>query len=123
MGIEPQKQTDAACRCGWFCKASNRRRAPLRRGPAKILDVIDARATVKFTSRTFKVARYCVRKKPDAQDAGEADWDSASRESDTWDGSPSAESGKPREVDRIGSEQVRDSATSSTASEVGYAKS
>ena len=43
-------------------KAPNRESAPRRRGPAKILDIDDAGATVKFQSQTFKVSRYCVRK-------------------------------------------------------------
>ena len=34
------------------------------------------------------VARYCVWEKMDVQDAGEVDWNPASRGSDTWDRLP-----------------------------------
>ena len=64
-------------------KASNRKSAPRWHGPAKILASGNAGVTSKFQGQTFKVAQYCVRKKPDAQDAGEGDWNPASGGSDT----------------------------------------
>ena len=56
-----------------FYKASNRKGAPKRRGPAKILDVDDAAATVKFRSQTFKAARHSPGGEKDVQDFGGVD--------------------------------------------------
>ena len=50
--------------------------APRWRGPANILEIDDAGETVE--SQTFKVARYCVRRKVGAQDAGDMGWNPAS---------------------------------------------
>ena len=41
--------------------AANGMGAPRRRGPAKLLDIDEARATVKSQSQRFQVARYCAR--------------------------------------------------------------
>ena len=41
---------------------------PRRRGPAAILDIDESVATLKFQSQTFKVARYCVRRKVEEKD-------------------------------------------------------
>ena len=73
------------------------------RGPDKILGVDDAGAPVKFQSRTLKAARYCARKKVDAQNVGDADWSPAPGESDTLDGMPSAAFGKTEGDGRLAS--------------------
>ena len=44
-----------------FNKAAKKKSTTRWRGPAKILDIDDTGATVKFQSRTFNMARYCVR--------------------------------------------------------------
>ena len=41
------------------------------------MDFCDTGATAKFQSQRFEVARYCVRKKLEAQDVGAAGWDLA----------------------------------------------
>ena len=56
-----------------FYKTTTRKSAPRRRGPAKILDIDETGVTVKFQSQSFKVARYCVRKKLEEKDV--LDWD------------------------------------------------
>ena len=82
--------------------------APRWRGPAKILDVDDGVVTVKFHGQAFKVARYCVRKKAEAQDAGEADWGRALRGSDTRDDVPLWNSGRlPLRIGRLWSGEAR----------------
>ena len=58
-----------------FYEAMNRKGALRWRGPAKILGVDDTGVTVEFQSQTFRVARYCVRKKVEEEDLGEGDWD------------------------------------------------
>ena len=47
----------------FFFKAPNRESLPRRRGPAKVLGVDETGATESFQSQTFKVARYCVRRR------------------------------------------------------------
>ena len=47
---------------------------PRGRGPALILDVDDTGVAPKIQSQTFKVARFCVRKK-EAKDVADADVD------------------------------------------------
>ena len=74
-----------------FYKAVNRKRTPRRRSLAKISDVDDAGATVKFQSQTFKGARYCARRKVEAQDVETAEGDPASAKSGTRDGVPGIE--------------------------------
>ena len=64
-----------------FYEAANRNGAPGWRGPAKISDIDETRVTVEFQSRTFKVARNCVRKKVEPQDVEPVEWDSASLQS------------------------------------------
>ena len=64
-------------------KSSCRRGAPRWSGTAKILDGDNAGATATFQSQTFKVGRYSVWKKVDAQDVGEVGWSPASGGSDT----------------------------------------
>ena len=44
-------------------KQINRKSTPKRRGPTTILDIDETGATVKFRSRTSKIARCCVRKR------------------------------------------------------------
>ena len=53
----------------------NRRSAPQWRGRANISDVDETGATAAFRSQTFKVARYCGRKKEEekAAEAAESD--------------------------------------------------
>ena len=70
----------------FFIKAVNRRGAPLRRGPARILDFDEARVTVKFQSRTFGVARCCVRKWMEEGDVSEVEWNPASGAFDSRNG-------------------------------------
>ena len=75
-----------------FYKASHRKSAPRRRGPAKILAVDDAGATVKFHGRTFRV---------DAQDVGRVDWNPNLGSPDTSDGMRSMALGRPQGADRM----------------------
>ena len=60
---------------------------------AKILDIDDTGATVKFQSQTFKVTRYCLRKKLDEKDVGEVEGNPATGTADSWDGATLAEQG------------------------------
>ena len=53
--------TDVAIGDAVFFVAVNRKSEPRRRAPAKVSDIDETGATVKFHSKTFKVARYCVR--------------------------------------------------------------
>ena len=53
-------------------RAANRKSAPRRRGPAKIFDIAETGVAVKFQSQTFRVARYCVRKKVEEKDVEKA---------------------------------------------------
>ena len=46
-----------------FYKKQSRKSSPRRGGPAKVLEIDDAGATVSFQSQTSKVARYCVRRR------------------------------------------------------------
>ena len=50
-------------------KTANRRGSGRRRGPAEIPDIDETGVTVKFRSRTFQVARFCVRKKMKGKNA------------------------------------------------------
>ena len=65
--------------------------------------------TAKFQSQTFKVARYRVRGKVDAQDVAEVDWNPVSEVLNPLDGMPSAELGETQEDDRFfwGVERIR----------------
>ena len=56
-----------------FFKARNRKSFPRRRGPAKVLEIDDAGATVSFQSQNFDVARYCVRKRTKDSEVAESD--------------------------------------------------
>ena len=58
-------------------------RRSLSAAAAKILDADDTWLAGKFQSQTSKVARYCVSKQIDEQDAGEVDRNPASGGSDT----------------------------------------
>ena len=58
-----------------FYESTNKKSAPRRRGPAKILNIDDAGATVKFQLRTFKVARYCLRRQVEERDAEDEELD------------------------------------------------
>ena len=51
-----------------FYKAPQKKSNPRRRGPATILDIDESGVALKFQSQTFKVARYCVRRKLDEKD-------------------------------------------------------
>ena len=50
------------------CNAVNRKKAPRRRGPAKVVYLGETGVTVEFGSRTSKAARYCVRKEMEEED-------------------------------------------------------
>ena len=52
-----------------FYKAQSRKGCPRWMGSAKILDLDDARVMVSCQSQTFKVDRYCVRKRLKETDA------------------------------------------------------
>ena len=43
------------------------------RGPAVALDIDEMGVTVKFQARTFRAAKYCVRKQMDSKDAGDGE--------------------------------------------------
>ena len=84
-----------------FFEASDRKGAPRRRGPAKILVSDDAGpSTVKFQGHTFRAARFFVRRKVDAKDVVEADWTPATEGLDTLDGTLSAASERTPGDDR-----------------------
>ena len=55
-------------------KTANRESTPRWGGPAKISDIDESGVTVKCQYQTFKVARYCRRKKAEEKDAEEAEW-------------------------------------------------
>ena len=57
-----------------FYKGANKKSTSHYRGPAKILDIDETGATVKFQSQTFIVARHCVRKKVEEKDVGVRNW-------------------------------------------------
>ena len=46
-----------------FYKAQNRKSSPRRRGPAEVLEIDEAGATVSFQRQNSKVARYCGSKR------------------------------------------------------------
>ena len=52
---------------GLLYKSRNKKIAPRWRGPAKILDIDETGATVKFRSLTFGMARYCIWGKVEAE--------------------------------------------------------
>ena len=52
----------------------NRRGAPSQCGPAKISGIDEKGLTATFQSQTFKVSRFCARKKAGAQDVEAAGW-------------------------------------------------
>ena len=51
-----------------FYNASQKKGNPRRRGPATVPDIDESGAVLKFQSQTFKVARYCVRRKLEEKD-------------------------------------------------------
>ena len=69
-------------------------------GPAVILHINGAGATVKFRGYTCKVARYRVRRRADAKDVGAADWSPAAENLDALDVMPPAAPGKSPGDDR-----------------------
>ena len=56
-----------------FYKAQNRTSFPRWRGPAKVIEMDESGATASFRSQTFKVARYCVRRRAKDSDLQEGD--------------------------------------------------
>ena len=60
---------------GLFYKATNKKSAPCRRGPAKILDIDKRGVTAKFQSQTFKVARFRAGEKVESKDVEDAESD------------------------------------------------
>ena len=56
-------------------KARNKKKMPRRRGPASILVIDETGATAKFQPETLKVACFCVSKKVEAADVGDAEVD------------------------------------------------
>ena len=58
-----------------FCNAVNRKSTPRWRGPAKLADINDTGAPVKFHAQTSEVARYCVCKKAEEKDAEGQEWE------------------------------------------------
>ena len=69
-------------------KAANRGGTPRWRGPARILGIDEAGATVQFQPRTSKVARYCAPKKVEETGVEGAEWNSASDRGRYIDGVP-----------------------------------
>ena len=53
----------------------NRESTPGWRGPAKVSDGEESGAIANSQSRTFKVARYCVRKKAEEKDVEDVELD------------------------------------------------
>ena len=51
-----------------FHKAPRKKSKPRWRGPAAILDMDESGATLQFQSQSFKVARFCVRRKVEEKD-------------------------------------------------------
>ena len=65
------------------------------------MDIDVTGVTVEFQVHSFKAARYCVRQKMEEKDAGELDWNSASRTRDPRGGPEAQNLGinrKPAEV-------------------------
>ena len=103
---------------GLLCEASNRKSAPQWRGPAKILNVVDAGVAAK-SQRLSGNTRYCVRKKADVRDVGEVDWSPASSRSDTVDSMLPVALGSTKGGDRLFSQRGGGPNESSAASPRG----
>ena len=58
-----------------FYKSADKKSAPQRCGPVKILEIDETGETAKFQSRTFKVARFRAREKAEEKDAEAAKLD------------------------------------------------
>ena len=71
-----------------YYRAVNRKSARWR-GPALIPDIEETAVTAKFQSKTFKVARRCVRRRLDPKDVGEVNGNPAAENSGILDGTPS----------------------------------
>ena len=69
-----------------FYKAQSRKSSPRWRGHAKILDIFDTGVTVSLQSQTFKVARYCVRKRQKETDATDKKWRNSLHRGCPWVG-------------------------------------
>ena len=82
--------------------AANCVSTPRCRGPAKISDIDETGVTVKCQSQSFEVARCCVGKKKEAQDA--------------WDGAPSAHMGETQKSAGLRLEEGGDLTSSRTVS-------
>ena len=90
-----------------FYKAPQKKSNPRWRGPAAILDIDESGVVLKFQSQTFKVARYCVRRKvaekdlPQSSSAGEPslpiNWEMSnplvlpSQDGEPWELAPSGD--------------------------------
>ena len=79
-----------------FYKSPDRNGAPRRRGPDTSLDADDAKVTGEFHGQAPPTARYCVRRKVDAEGVGEVDWAPASERLGFLDGMAPAALGKLR---------------------------
>ena len=58
-----------------FLMAQSKKSALRRRGPDLISDIDEPGATAKSQSQVSDVARSCVRKKEEEEDAEDAEWD------------------------------------------------
>ena len=57
----------------YFIKLRNRQASFGGRGPAEVLEMDGSGVTASFRSQTFKVARYCVRRRLKKSDLQEGD--------------------------------------------------
>ena len=60
-------------------KSVGRRSAPKWCGPEAVIGTDAGGVTAKFQGQSYKVARYCVRRRVDPEVAGSVEWDPASR--------------------------------------------
>ena len=69
-----------------FYKTPNRKSSPRRRGPAKVLEIDETGVAVYFQSQTFKVARFCVRRRAKESEVVDQDGRVPRSTADPWAG-------------------------------------
>ena len=81
-----------------FYKAKSRKSSPRWGGRAKILEIYETGLTVFFQSRTFKVARFCVRNRLKEKDVAGEEWKNSLRRGSPWMESPAGGAGLAPDV-------------------------
>ena len=69
-----------------FYKTPNRKSSPRRRGPAKVSEIDETGVTVYFQSQTFKVARFCVRRRVKESEVADQDGRAPRSAAEPWIG-------------------------------------